>query len=152
GPRALAGAVAAEARQGRTPDCSCTSLPDIGNPSTHAVASPRPCPPHRARMGERAGRRGAANAREAAVARGHGASSTWMCCGRALEPWMAEPRDAPCPRAAAAPSRVGQATPLPLLLPLLLPLPVPVPVQVQVPVPVPVPVPFQLSLRPHPPA
>src|SRR5690606_15920275 len=84
------------------------------------------------------------NAREALAARGHGASSTWMCCVRALEPWMAEPRDAPCPRAAAAPSRVGQATPLPLLLPL----PVPVPVQV----PVPVPVPFQLSLRPHPPA
>src|SRR5690606_19528321 len=35
---------------------------------------------------------------------GYGASRPWMACGRALEPWTAESRDASYPRAAAAPS------------------------------------------------
>ena len=48
------------------------------------------------------------NAPEDAVARGYPASRPWMACVRALEPGMAEPRDAGYPRAAAAPSGAGQ--------------------------------------------
>ena len=38
-----------------------------------------------------------------AVVRGSGASRPWMACARLLEPWTAEPGDAPDPRTAAAP-------------------------------------------------
>src|SRR5690606_18013049 len=47
------------------------------------------------------------NAVEDVVPQGSGASRPWMACGRALEPGTAEPRDAPDPCGAAAPSEAS---------------------------------------------
>ena len=43
-----------------------------------------------------------------AVVRGSGASRPWMACARLLEPWMAQPGDAPDPRTAAAPPEASE--------------------------------------------
>src|SRR5690606_11998375 len=98
-----------------SPPVAAPTLPHSAPGSAHdartfvgiAPVARRPAP-HPGGRGKQEGE-AAPNAREAAVvARGHGASSTRMCCVRALEPWTAEPRDATCPRAAAVPSGASQ--------------------------------------------
>src|SRR5690606_2625821 len=80
----------------------------------HRAQSQALTPAPRTAPGWESGQEGEAtpNAREALAARGHGASSTWMCCGRALEPWTAEPAKAALPIAVAPASRIS-ATPQP---------------------------------------
>src|SRR5690606_18907533 len=67
-------------------------------PSLLPLSQPEGEPQERNRGPQSAGRRGTP---------GYGASRPWMACGRALEPWTAESRDASYPRAAAAPSEAS---------------------------------------------
>ncbi len=84
---------------------SCGNAGKPPPPRTGRLPAPDPLPQPLSR-GERGERSHDPNAPEDAVARGYGASGTWMCRGRALEQ-DAEPRDAVYPRAAAAPSGAG---------------------------------------------
>ena len=59
-----------------------------------------------------------------AVVRGSGASRPWMACARLLEPWMAQPGDAPDPRTAAAPPEGDKPRCFEAALPRLPPKPV----------------------------